>query len=116
MDFKKQDSLAFLKEYNNEKIDFIFVDDWHAYDHVKKELEYLDQYVSPSSIIVLHDLMYSTTPYYHTDLTLTSGQWAGGGPYRAVAELNPNFWEFSTIPVNNGLTILRKKYSSKYIF
>jgi hypothetical protein len=53
-------------------------------------------------------------PRYHTDLTLKDGQWAEGGPYRAVAELNPQFWEFSTIPSNNGLTILRKKYSSKF--
>ena len=61
------------------------------------------------------NLMYGNTcPYYHVDLTVCSPQWANGGPYRAVAELNPNFWEFSTIPSNNGLTILRKKYSSKY--
>ena len=50
----------------------------------------------------------------YTDLTLKDGQWANGGPYRAVAELNPQFWEFSTLPWNNGLTILRKKYSNLY--
>ena len=54
-------------------------------------------------------------PYYHVDLTENAClQWKNGGPYRAVAELNPQFWEFSTLPWNNGLTILRKKYSSKY--
>ena len=56
-----------------------------------------------------------TCPFYHADLTNSAGeQWNNGGPYRAVAELNHQFWEFSTLPWNNGLTILRKKYSSKY--
>lgn len=104
-----------IKTEKKEKYDLIYVDDWHSYEHVKMELEYIDQMVRPGSVILLHDLMYGNTcPYYHVDLTTCSPQWANGGPYRAVAELNPNFWEFSTIPSNNGLTILRKKYSSKY--
>tara|TARA_Y100000817_G_C16801982_1_gene520145 strand:- start:632 stop:1234 length:603 start_codon:yes stop_codon:yes gene_type:complete len=114
--FKKENALDFLKNYDkNNIIDFIFIDDWHSYKHVEKELAYLDMCVSPKSIIVLHDLMYGNyQPHYHTDLTLKEGQWADGGPYRAVAELNSQFWEFATIPSNNGLTILRKKYSNKY--
>ena len=114
--YHKQDAIEFLKSWPKDKtIDFIFIDDWHSYDHVKKELEILDELVSPSSVIILHDLMYGNTcPVYHVDLTMDTGQWAQGGPYRAVAELNPQFWEFSTLPWNNGLTILRKKYSSKY--
>jgi len=115
--FKKANALEILQEKANqkEKYDLIYVDDWHSYEHVKQELEYIDQLVRPGSVVLLHDLMYGNTcPYYHVDLTTCSPQWANGGPYRAVAELNPNFWEFSTIPSNNGLTILRKKYSSKY--
>lgn len=114
--FTQKDSIKFLEEWDvNKKIDFVFVDDWHSYKHVKKQLELLDKLVGPSSIILLHDLMYGNTePFYHSDLTLTDGQWAEGGPYRAVAELNPQFWEWSTLPWNNGLTILRKKYSNKY--
>jgi hypothetical protein len=42
------------------------------------------------------------------DITMKDGQWANGGPYRAVAELPSQFWEFATLPYNNGLTILRK--------
>ena len=38
-----------------------------------------------------------------------------GGPYRAVAELNPQFWEWSTLPWNNGLTILRKSIVTNII-
>ena len=99
----------------DKKIDVAFVDDWHSYPHVKRQLELLDELVSPSSIILMHDLMYGNTdPFYHVDLSHHEGQWASGGPYRAVAELNPQFWEWSTLPWNNGLTILRKKYSNKY--
>jgi predicted O-methyltransferase YrrM len=114
--FYKQDAVQFLENWDStKKIDIILIDDWHSYDHVKRELEILDKLVSSKTIILLHDLMYGNScPMYHTDLTLKDGQWANGGPYRAVAELNNQFWEFSTLPWNNGMTILRKKYSSKY--
>lgn len=114
--FIQKDALEFLKNDSpSEPYDFIFVDDWHSYEHVKAEFEQIDRLVSPKTVILVHDLMYGNTcPYYHSDLTLTSGQWAHGGPYRAVAELNPQFWEFATLPYNNGLTLLRKKYSNKY--
>mgnify|MGYP005806430021 CR=1 FL=1 len=115
--FFKKDSIKFLKNLKQEvNIDLIYIDDWHSYEHVKEQLEIIDALVSPSTIIVLHDLMYGgTCPFYHSDLTKSAGkQWDNGGPYRAVAELNPQFWEFSTLPWNNGLTILRKKYSSKF--
>jgi len=115
-DFSKMDSVDYLEKWDtSNSLDIVYIDDWHSYDHVKKELEILDRLVSPSSIILLHDLMYGgTTPFYHSDITLKYGQWANGGPYRAVAELDQQFWEFSTLPWNNGLTILRKKYSNKY--
>jgi len=114
--FYKSDALDFLSKCDlSFPYDLIYVDDWHSYDHVKKELEYIDKLISPNSVVLLHDLMYGDSqPFYHTDITLKEGQWANGGPYRAVAELNPQFWEFSTIPVCNGLTILRKKYSRLY--
>lgn len=114
--FVKSDALEFLRNQTpSEPYDMIFIDDWHAYDHVKKELDEIDRLVSPRTVILVHDLMYGNTcPYYHSDLTLTTGQWAQGGPYRAVAELSSQFWEFATLPYNNGLTLLRKKYSNRY--
>ncbi len=118
LNFYQQDAVEFLEEWEKGSKgcpDLVYIDDWHSYDHVKKELEILDRIVSPSTVILLHDLMYGETcPFYHTDLTVKDGQWGNGGPYRAVAELNPQFWEFSTLPWNNGLTILRKKYSNKF--
>jgi nucleoside-diphosphate-sugar epimerase/predicted O-methyltransferase YrrM len=113
--FVQDDAVKFLQNTKETPYDLVFIDDWHAYAHVKKELELLDPIVTPKTIILLHDLMYGNyEPRYHCDLTLKGGQWAEGGPYRAVAELNDQFWEFATLPVNNGLTVLRKKYSSKY--
>ena len=112
---QEMDAIDFLKNWDkSNQVGFIYLDDWHAYNHVKEELILIDEMVGPSSIILIHDLMYWTTPFYHTDLSLEKGQWSKGGPYRAVSELDPNFWEWSTLPWCNGLTILRKKYSSKY--
>lgn len=116
--FHKMDALDFLAAWESDKkgrIDFIYIDDWHSYSHVKSELEIIDRLVGPSSVILIHDLMYGNTePFYHSDLVLKSGQWAQGGPYRAVCELNENFWEFATFPWSHGLTLVRKKYSTKF--
>lgn len=115
--FFQKDAIEFLEWYertNQPTPDFVFIDDWHSYDHVKKELEILDRIVTPTTVILLHDLQYGNTcPYYHSDFALKDGQWANGGVYRAVAELNPQFWEFATLPWSHGLTILRKKYSNR---
>ncbi len=113
-EFNKEDAISYLNKHDNdtEQWDLVYIDDWHAYEHVKKELEILDKQISPKTIILLHDLMYANyEPHYHCDLDGASPQWKDGGPYRAVCELDRNFWEFSTIAVSNGLTILRKKYS-----
>lgn len=108
--FIKSDALKFLNEWDkSKKMDIVFVDDLHTYPHVKKELEIISEYVTPESVILLHDLMYRTAPKYHTDPGLNTSEWAYGGPYRAVNELSNSKWEWSTLPWNNGLTILRKK-------
>jgi len=90
--------------------DIVLIDDWHEYGHVKKEIELLEKHITPSSVILLHDLMYNTAPNYHSEPWINSWEEFGlGGPYRAVSELNPVFWEWATLPWNNGMTILRKK-------
>lgn len=115
--FRQEDAIKFLEDWEFSGMptpDFVYIDDWHSYDHVKKELEILDRIVDSNTVILLHDLMYgNTAPYYHSDMTMRDGQWANGGPYRAVAELNSQFWEFATLPWSHGLTILRKKYSNR---
>jgi len=110
--FFQSDTIAWLEQQRNQgaQYDLIYIDDWHAYDHVRRELEIIDSMVTPSSIILLHDLMYSNAqPDYRSDPSTADAQWAGGGPYRAVADLDPEIWEWATVPINHGLTVLRKK-------
>jgi predicted O-methyltransferase YrrM len=108
--FIQQDALTFLKSRTpGEVYDLAFIDDWHTYPHVKKELKFLEPHLTPSSVVYLHDLMYGgTEPRYHSNPAMHKGEWAWGGPYRAVAELHPRTWEWATLPWNSGLTILRK--------
>ena len=106
------DSLTFLQTHKPvTPYDIIFIDDWHDGEHVSKELEYIEKYITTSSLILLHDAMcYNTQPKYHLYLD-KDGEFANGGPYGALKNLDKDVWEFCTIPVNNGLTILRKKDS-----
>lgn len=108
--FIQSDAIKFLEE-NTKTYDVIYIDDWHSYKHVKRELELIDKCITQSTIILLHDLMgNSQAPrYYHPTNQQEDDEWGQGGPYAAVKELDLNNWEWSTIPVNNGLTILRKK-------
>lgn len=108
-DYKILDALLFLNDFKPEvPYDIVFVDDWHDGEHVIKELNYIEKFITPSSLILLHDAMcYNTQPKYHHYLD-KDGEFGNGGPYGALSKLDKNIWEFSTIPVNNGLTILRK--------
>lgn len=117
--FYKQDALEFLKSWDRSKvIDLIFVDDLHQYEHVAKELDIIYNLVSGNSLVVMHDTMYfNSNPHYHSNRTITDNNnvWKGGGPYRAVEELDLNKWEYCTVPICHGLTILRKLPNPKII-
>ena len=65
--FYQNDAISFLQSWDyNTDIDLVYIDDWHSYSHVKKELEILDTLVSPNTVILLNDLMYGNTcPFYH---------------------------------------------------
>ena len=39
---------------------------------------------------------------------LQDPEWAGGGPGRALLELDPKEWEWSTVPQCSGMTVLRR--------
>ena len=113
--FVKSDSLKYLASVPDSVIyDVVYIDDWHAYAHVKRELELLESHVTKSSIILLHDLMARTEPEYNYDSIegqeryLPKEEWFDGGPYKAVLELDAAKWEFATVPVCNGLALLRK--------
>ena len=107
--FVLSDAIEFLTN-NTEKYDLIYVDDWHSYPHVKRELEEIDRVSDENTIILLHDLMGNSEPNYWSPIDYDeNGEWGLGGPYRAVEELDKEKWEWMTIPTNHGLTILRKK-------
>jgi len=107
--FVLSDAIKFLTN-NTEKYDLIYVDDWHSYPHVKRELEEIDRVSDENTIILLHDLMGNSEPNYWSPIDYDeNGEWGLGGPYRAVEELDKEKWEWMTIPTNHGLTILRKK-------
>ena len=107
--FVLSDAIKFLTN-NTEKYDLIYVDDWHSYPHVKRELEEIDRVSDENTIILLHDLMGNSEPNYWSPIDYDeNGEWGLGGPYRAVEELDKEKWEWMTIPANHGLTILRKK-------
>lgn len=110
-EFVQSEAIAFLERQVREgkQYDFIFVDDWHCGLHVARELELIDKLTDNRSIITLHDLMAHSEPHYNTADIFHTGEFGNGGPYAAVNNLDKNLWEFCTIPVNNGLTILRKK-------
>lgn len=109
--FVLDQSLSFLGQCRAESkhFDLILVDDCHAYPHVKKELQLISELVTLSSVILVHDLMAPYTHPHYTPPEQWQGEWENGGPFRAVSELDSGLWEWSTIPVSNGLTLLRKK-------
>jgi predicted O-methyltransferase YrrM len=109
--FYKSDALQFLKN-NNKKYDFIFIDDWHGEDHVCKELELLEPYFDVTTIIVMHDLMHSFShPYYNNKTYPAGNEFEGRGPYGGLLKFlsrTENKYEYVSLPVNHGLTILRR--------
>lgn len=116
--FVQQDAIEFLQNQISigKYYDLVFVDDWHSYRHVKKELELLDKLTDEKSLIIMHDTMAFTFPQYHWPIDSPADtEWGEGGPTRALFEFVDDVnniekdYEFCTIPVNNGLTILRKR-------
>lgn len=108
--FHQTDAIQFLTN-TTQKYDLIFVDDWHGSEHVYKELSLIKNLLNERSLIVLHDLMHSfNDPHYNKNHYPQGNEFEGTGPYGGVIKFvqeNPDF-EFVTIPVNHGLTILRK--------
>jgi hypothetical protein len=119
--FYKKDALEFLEKdfpifrnlrnsIQQESGDIIYIDDWHAGDHVEKELALISDLVTPKDLIILHDLMYGNSqPHYRSVENPKDKQWDKGGPYKPVSKLDLNKWEYMTIPRCHGLTLVRKK-------
>jgi hypothetical protein len=115
--FIKKDAIQFLEEDAGALWDtsgnIIYVDDWHAGDHVEKEILLIEKFVTPKDLIILHDLMYGNSqPYYRSVTSPNDKQWDKGGPYAPISQLDLGIWEYVTIPRCHGLTLLRKKAST----
>jgi len=107
--FIQSDSIHFLST-TKERYDLIYIDDWHGYEHTKKELELIESLIDERSIILVHDTMGNEEPNYWKPLSAHKhSEWSEGAIYRTIEELDREKWEWATIPVNHGLTILRKK-------
>jgi len=107
--FIQSDSIKFL-EQNTDNYDLIYIDDWHAYPHVKRELELVEKICNQNTLILMHDLMAMNAPNYFLpdSPAWDNGEFAKGGPFQAVNELNRKEWEWMTLPVSHGLTLLKK--------
>jgi len=107
--FYKCDAIEFLENLPSDLIyDLIFIDDDIAYKHVKKELSTLTKHVNKKSVILMHDLMNASDPEYSQWIEKNKPEENHGEATRAVQELSKENWEYATLPVCNGLTILRK--------
>jgi hypothetical protein len=51
-------------------------------------------------------MSYCNDPKYN--LINPDREFADGGPYASLLELDRNKWEFCTIPFSHGITLLRK--------
>jgi len=106
------DSITYLESCvkNRMKFDFMFIDDWHEYYHVKRQLELIDLLTTNNSIITMHDAMArNTQPYYNfLEGSAPNSEFGNGSVARAILELDKTKFEYCTIPVYHGLTIIRK--------
>jgi predicted O-methyltransferase YrrM len=108
--FVVQDALEFLKN-NDQKFDMVYVDDWHTSEHVYKELKFIDKFATKETIILLHDLMHTDNhPNYNVNVLPKGDEFEGTGPHGGLMKFIAEYpdYEYATIPVNHGLTILRK--------
>ena len=96
--FHQKDAIKFLEEdlpgiMESDKVSMsgkskiFYIDDWHSYEHVAKEINLISEFATPSDLIVLHDLMYyNSQPNYRSEKTPKDPQWGGGGPYKAICD------------------------------
>lgn len=108
--FVVSDAIDFLQK-NTQKYDMILVDDLHTTDHVYNELSLIAKFATKETIILMHDLMHTWShPNYNTT-QINEGEFQGTGPHGGLLKFlgdHPEF-EYATIPVSHGLTIVRKQ-------
>ena len=94
----EKDSVQAGREWSYGKIDILFLDSHHSYEHVKAELEAFMPHLSEKAVILCHD----TNPKEEHEMYKT------GGPLKALKEFqteNPN-WKLINLKANNGMGVL----------
>lgn len=97
IEFRQENTLT----NNIEPTDLLFIDTWHSYEQLKKELE--RHHSNVNKFIIMHD----TVTFGNRDQ-----EGSGQGLRPAIKEFldNHNDWyEWGTYTNNNGLTIIAKK-------
>ncbi len=103
VNFIHADSKFFWESYTGDKFDFIFIDGNHSKESVRSDFEGAISLLEWEGILMLHDT-------YPADLEATSIDRCDDG-YLAIQELSldKTNYEFVTIPVHPGITIVRKR-------
>jgi hypothetical protein len=143
--FHRSDALEYLRNLPADVfLDFVWLDDFHDYEHVKEEIRLLAPHLHSGSIVLLHDTMMgdgsklsnsadealmqrdlfvaedqsSSAPHRYIE---TPSEWdtfwrdfkfvdfKEGGPYHALLDLPRDSWEWASVPVCFGMTVLRRK-------
>ena len=101
--FIHSESKIFWESYNGDKFDFIFVDGNHSKEVVMSDFEGAISLLEWEGMLLLHDT-------YPLNLEATRKDRCNDG-YLAIQELNLNCneYEFVTIPLHPGVTIVRKR-------
>lgn len=108
--FHQTDALRFLSEIK-EPYDLVFIDDLHTEDHVCQELLLLEPWLDPTKLVLMHDTMHTFSHPRYNKTVHAGGVFSGKGPYGGLMNFlhtSKHEYEFCTVPVNHGLTILRQ--------
>lgn len=112
--FHQSDTIKFLEESveNKDTYDIVLVDDWHSSNHVFKELCLIHKIVNNKSLVLLHDTMHTNNqPEYNLNNYPPEHEFGGNGVYGGLLKFMDTYgcsYEYSTLPISHGLTILRK--------
>ena len=126
---KEEVNARFLEESDltcpREKTDLLFIDTWHVYGQLKRELDYWESYVAKYMILhdttidAIHGESVRESAYYNIDEQVKTS----GFPREEITKgLQPAIEEFLAkhsewfvdirLVNNNGLTVLRRRESS----
>jgi hypothetical protein len=135
--FVNEDDITFANSFENycqennlpNKIDILFIDTSHYYEHTKQEIDKWFNFLNENALIIFHDTnmpdIYLKDGVYNSTWDNERGVIRGieeyfnfsvfeGRPFKINNIFKDNFfWNFYHVPENNGLTFIYKM--SKYI-